>query len=395
MTAVLGIILAGGEGRRMGGPKDGVAVPGGTLLSRAWNAVAPVGPRVILQGGAAAPRGMETAPDLRPGEGPLAGLEAALLHAREAGAPGVAVLAVDLPRVTAPVVLELARRWRGLESPEMSAVVADTRRGLQPLAGIYGAGLAEELSRWLDGGSPRSARAWAESLGDSLVAVHEAELTEVAGHPEAFLNVNRPGHVERALDLAPPAPPVISIAGWKDAGKTSVSVALAGELRRRGYRVMAMKHGHGFQLDTPGTDSFRLARESCVERVLLAGPRDLALLGGWGEGGEEGVTGLASRYLNEADVVVVEGWKREPLPVVEVHHCTAEPRPPLWSPEAPDRDRVLARVLRDCPSSSGMPLHGPRELDASDPGLPGRLADLVESRVIPGVRWLRNGGGTG
>ncbi|HSG48512.1 MAG TPA: molybdopterin-guanine dinucleotide biosynthesis protein MobB, partial [Longimicrobiales bacterium] len=154
-----------------------------------------------------------------------------------------------------------------------------------------------------------------------------------------------------------------------------------------------MKHGHRFELDTPGTDSYRFSRESRAERVLLAGPQDMALLGGWDETGEEGVFRLAARYLHEADVVLVEGWKKEPLPVVEVYHCTPEPRPALWSPQAPDRDRVLARVLRDCPSSAGIPLHGPRELDASDPGLAIRLAELVEARVIPGVRWLRGKGG--
>lgn len=395
MTSLDGVILAGGEGRRMGGPKDGVPVPGGTLLSRAWNALAPVASRVILQGGAVAPPGMDVAPDLRPGEGPLAGLEAALLRARESGFPGVAVLPVDLPRVTAPVVLELARRWRETPFPETSVVVADTRRGLQPLAGVYGAGLAEELSRWLGAGSPRAARAWAASLGDRLLPVPEAELTAVAGHPEPFLNVNRPGHVERALDLAPTAPPMVSVTGWKDSGKTTVAVGLAGELRRRGYRVMAMKHGHRFELDTPGTDSYRLTRESMAERVLLAGPQDMAVLGGWGENGEEGVSALAARYLHEADVVVVEGWKREPLPVVEVFHCTPESRSPLWSPGSPDRDRVLARVLRDCPPPGETQLHGPPRLDASAPGLAARLADLVEVRVIPGVRWLRGGGGAG
>lgn len=395
MSGLLGVILAGGEGRRMGGPKEGVPVPGGTLLSQAWNALAPVSSRLILQGAAQAPPGLEASRDLRPGEGPLAGLESALARAGSDGAEGVALLAVDLPRVTAPVVLDLARRWRSLPDPSSSAVAVDTRRGPQPLVGIYGVGLAEALSRWLDAGGDRAARGWVDSLGERVVTVPEVELVEVAGHPEPFLNVNRPGHVERALDLPPPAPPLVSVTGWKDSGKTSVAVALVGELRRRGYRVMALKHGHQFRLDTPGTDSYRLTHESGAERVLLAGPENMALLGGWSGGGESGVFRLAARYLHEADVVVVEGWKREPLPAVEVYHCTSEVRPALWSPLAPDRDRILARVLRECPESRERPLHGPRELDAADPSLAARLADLVESRVIPGSRWFRNGGDDG
>lgn len=391
MRPPLGVVLAGGAGRRMGGPKEGVRVPGGTLLSRAWNAVAPTSPEVILQGAAAAPEGMTAQADGRGGQGPLAGMETALRTARAQGAPGAVVLALDLPRVTAPVMLELLRRWRSLENPGESAVVADTRRGLQPLAGVYGAGLAQGLTRWLDEGGDRAARSWVESLGARVRAVPETQLQAVAGHPEVFLNVNRPGHVERALDLPPPAPPLVSVAGWKDAGKTGVAVALAAELRARGYRVMALKHGHRFQLDTPGTDSWRLTHESEVERVLLAGPSDMALMGRWGPDGEPGAASLAARHLWEADVVVVEGWKGEPLPAVEVRHCLAGDRPPLWRPEGADRDRFLARVLRDCPDGDVIQAGAPPALDAGSANLAARLADGVERRVIPGVRWLRDG----
>lgn len=393
MTSLLGAILAGGEGRRMGGRKEGVTVPGGTLLSRSWNALAPAVGTLLLQGRDEAPEGLTPSPDLRGDRGPLAGVEGALRQAVARGSEGVVVLAVDLPRVTAPVVLELVRRWRALPDPGGSAVVADTRRGLQPLAGVYGAGLAGELTRWLDDAPDPAARAWVEALGSRVVRVQEAELETVAGHPEPFLNVNAPAQVERALELPSTAPPVISVVGWKDAGKTGVAVGLTAELRSRGLRVMALKHGHHFRLDTPGTDSWRLRHEGGAERILLAGPDEMALLGGWGREGEPGVTALAARHLAEAEVVVVEGWKREPLPAVEVVHCGAGDREPLWTPTAADRDRFLARVLRECPDGKGVEdAGGPRTLDAADPGLLPRLADVVEVRILPGTRWLQRVG---
>lgn len=392
MSRLLAVILAGGEGRRLGGPKEGVRVGGGTLLSRAWDALAPVTSRLILQGAATAPDGITAASDLRPGEGPLAGIEAALRTAAEEGVAGVVVRAVDLPRVSAPILLELVRRWRASPDPPRCAVVAEPRRGVQPLAAVYGVELGPALSRWMDETGERSARAWVESLEERAERVSETTLAAIAGHPEPFLNVNRPSHVDRALTLPPPGPPLVSVVGWKDSGKTSVAVGLVAALRERGHRVMALKHGHGFRLDTPGTDSYRLRHEAGADRVVLAGPDEMAILGGWGEVGELGVTRLAARYLWDADVVVVEGWKREPLPAIEVVDVGRDDREPLWSPASVDADRFLARVLRNGGSGSaraGRAAGAPAAFTAEDPALPARLAELVEERVIPGTLRVR------
>jgi molybdopterin-guanine dinucleotide biosynthesis protein MobB len=391
MSGLLGAILAGGQGRRMGGPKEGVAVPGGTLLSRTWNAVAPTASRVVLQGPSTAPAGLHASQDRRMGAGPLAGLETALLLARESGSAGAVVLAVDLPRVTAPILLDLVRRWRELPDPEGGAVVPRTRRGLQPLAGVYGAGLADTIGGWIEEGGGLAARDWVVGLGDRVRIVPAGELDPVGGHPEPFLNVNSPAHVERALDLPPTAPPLISVAGWKDVGKTSVAVGLVRELRARGYRVMALKHGHHFRLDTPGTDSHRLRHESGADRVLLAGPDEMALMGHWGDRGEPRVAQLAARYLSDADVVVVEGWKREPLPAIEISRGGVGGRDPLWKPGSSDGDRFIARVIRGDPEVEAVA--GPPVFDADDAELFPGLAQLVEERVIPGVRWSRVGEG--
>ena len=74
-------------------------------------------------------------------------------------------------------------------------------------------------------------------------------------------------------------PPVVSVIGFKDSGKTSVAVGLVAALERRGRLVMVVKHGHGFDIDTPGTDSWRLRNEGRACRVVLAGPDDLVVMG--------------------------------------------------------------------------------------------------------------------
>ena len=56
----------------------------------------------------------------------------------------------------------------------------------------------------------------------------------------------------------PELPPMIGIVGRKNSGKTTLLVAVAAELKRRGLRVASVKHGHhAFEIDHPGRDSWR------------------------------------------------------------------------------------------------------------------------------------------
>ena len=126
---------------------------------------------------------------------------------------------------------------------------------------------------------------------------------------------------------------------------------------------------------------------------MLAGPEEMAILGGWGGEGEPDVTSLAGRYLWDADVVVVEGWKRESLPAIEVADQAREGREPLWVPGAPDADRFLARIVRNGdgePAAVGLEPGAPPVFRAEDPELALRLARLVEERVIPGSLLARS-----
>ena len=369
----------------MGGPKEDLVQGARSLLSRAWNALAPLADPVVAQGAVGPVAGLEGRPDAEPDQGPLGGIATALRRAAEAGGEGVAVLAVDLPRVPASLFLALARRWRELEAPEDRAVVVEGNGGLQPLVGVYGTGLAAPLSRWLVEGGSRAVHAWIEDLGDRAVRVPLAEVAASVGHDDVLLNLNRPGDLGVAERLPRAAPPMVSVVGWKDAGKTTVAVALVGALRERGWRVMALKHGHGFDLDTPGTDSHRLSHEAGAERVLLAGPERMALLGTWGGEGELDAPALAARYLAEADVVVAEGWRTASLPAIEVvREAPAEPA--LWDDEAPDRDRFLARVVPDGAMSTSLAPGHPATFDRNDPELAGHLVRLVEARIVPGWR---------
>jgi molybdopterin-guanine dinucleotide biosynthesis protein MobB len=138
---------------------------------------------------------------------------------------------------------------------------------------------------------------------------------------------------------------IISIIGLKNAGKTTLTVALASELARRGHRVMSMKHAdHPAQVDQPGVDSWRHFNEGRAERVLLVTPEIRVL---FQRGPDEyDPIGLVREHLSGADIVLVEGFKRAPLPKIEVFRRAVGPRP-LYDPAAANADEWVAIVTDD------------------------------------------------
>ncbi len=139
---------------------------------------------------------------------------------------------------------------------------------------------------------------------------------------------------------------IISIIGRKNAGKTTLTVALASELGRRGLRVMTMKHGHHpADVDRQGTDSWRHFHEGRAERVLLATPGLRAIF----ERSEDEYDpiGLARRYFEGADIVLVEGFKQAELPKIEVHRTALEQPPLFRSAAADDAGQWVAIVTDD------------------------------------------------
>ncbi|MGH7585165.1 MAG: molybdopterin-guanine dinucleotide biosynthesis protein B [Gemmatimonadales bacterium] len=139
---------------------------------------------------------------------------------------------------------------------------------------------------------------------------------------------------------------IVSIIGRKDAGKTTLTVALAAEFVRRGRRVMTIKHAsHQIQPDREGSDSWRHFNEGRAERTLLVAP-DVRMLLEKASDDTDPVE-LARRYLGEADIVLVEGFKHASLPKIEVFRAAVADTP-LYDPDAGDADDWLA-LLTDGP----------------------------------------------
>lgn len=173
-------------------------------------------------------------------------------------------------------------------------------------------------------------------------------------------------------------PPIVCFLGKKKSGKTTVTVAVAAELARRGRRVMTVKHGHGFDLDRAGTDSWRHVHEGGSQRVVLAGPDEFAVLGSWPDGQPLGPRLIAERLLADADIVLVEGFKNEPLPCIEIYRRAAHVEP-VFPYGAPEWDRYIAMATDVEGLNAPFPV-----LDVDAPDLAARLADIIERETGPG-----------
>lgn len=138
---------------------------------------------------------------------------------------------------------------------------------------------------------------------------------------------------------------IISVVGRKNAGKTTLAVALASELVRRGHRVMTIKHGHHpADADRRGSDTWRHFHEGRAERVLIASP-DLRVLFERSPDEYDPIA-LTRRYMQGADIVLTEGYKASTLPKIEVFRRAAASQP-LYDAQAPNAGQWVAVITDD------------------------------------------------
>jgi molybdopterin-guanine dinucleotide biosynthesis protein A len=175
-----GLVLAGGESRRMGRDKTALEIGGQTLLQGAVARLRSVFPEVLVSVRRA--RADIDAPqviDEPPGAGPLAGLCAGLAASRQ---PWVFALAADMPFLSPETIRELAARRAGAQA------VAPLAGGVpQPLAAFYAAAALPALRALLAAPGRHSLRAALETL--DAVYVPESQLHPP---PRAFTDIDTP-----------------------------------------------------------------------------------------------------------------------------------------------------------------------------------------------------------
>ena len=141
---------------------------------------------------------------------------------------------------------------------------------------------------------------------------------------------------------------VIGLAGWSGAGKTTLLSRVIPYLRGRGLRISVIKHAHHeFDVDVPGKDSW-VHRQSGATEVLVSSTRRWALMHELRGADEPRLPELLAKMAS-VDLVVVEGFKREPLNKIEVHRA-ANGKPLLF----PD-DPGIAGIATDAAVETRLP----------------------------------------
>lgn len=115
--------------------------------------------------------------------------------------------------------------------------------------------------------------------------------------------------------------PVVGFCAHSGTGKTTLLVKLLQILKGRGLRVGVIKHAHhNFDTDRPGKDSYEIRRAG-ARRMLVSSSRRWALIHEHGEAEREAslqeLLGIIAH--GTLDLVLVEGFKREAFPKIELH----------------------------------------------------------------------------
>ncbi len=136
---------------------------------------------------------------------------------------------------------------------------------------------------------------------------------------------------------------IFGVTGWKNAGKTTLMEKLVAELVRRGLRVNTIKHGHhDLDVDHPGRDSYRHRAAGATEVAVIGGHRYAIM-----REQEEPTLAEVLARLAPADLVLIEGYKREPHRKIEVR-AGGEPMAP--------HDPTIIAIACDEPPTAGQSL---------------------------------------
>jgi molybdopterin-guanine dinucleotide biosynthesis protein B len=160
---------------------------------------------------------------------------------------------------------------------------------------------------------------------------------------------------------------VFGFAGWSGSGKTTLIEQLVPRFARAGLAVSLVKHAHhSFDVDQPGKDSYRHREAGCKEVMVSSEKRWVILHELRGE--PEPPLERQIERMSPCDLLLVEGYKRYPMPKLEVFR-EANGKPPLH-PDDPHIVGIAADVA--------LPTRLPRfALDDYD-----RIADFVLTHAL-------------
>jgi molybdopterin-guanine dinucleotide biosynthesis protein B len=137
--------------------------------------------------------------------------------------------------------------------------------------------------------------------------------------------------------------PMLGFAAFSGTGKTTLLTHIIPILKQQGLRIGLIKHSHhNFQIDQPGKDSFRL-REAGASPVMLVSTHRRAIITEITPEQEPRLDDQLQLFdQSELDLILVEGFKAEQFPKIELH------RPSLNKPLLYPSDPNIIAIASDC-----------------------------------------------
>ena len=161
---------------------------------------------------------------------------------------------------------------------------------------------------------------------------------------------------------------IIGLAGWSGSGKTTLLTRVIPRLVARGLKVSTLKHAHhAFDIDQPGKDSHTHRMAGATE-VLISSANRFALMHELRGAPELGLGALLAK-LSAVDLVLVEGFKREAHPKLEVYRASVGK--PLLHPDDPN----IVAIASDGPVTARVPVVSLDDVDA--------VADILVAKAQP------------
>lgn len=161
--------------------------------------------------------------------------------------------------------------------------------------------------------------------------------------------------------------PVLGFVAWSGTGKTTLLEQLIPLLTAHGLRIGLVKHTHHhFDIDQPGKDSYRL-RQAGASQVLVGSQGRWALMVEQPERQDETPLNELLEHMlqDQLDLILVEGFKHETFPRIELHR-TAFGKPLMYP-----SDQGIIAIAVDNPVTFTAPL------PVLDINQPEQMADFV------------------
>ncbi len=142
--------------------------------------------------------------------------------------------------------------------------------------------------------------------------------------------------------------PILSVVGRSNTGKTTFIERLIPILKAKGLRVATIKHHlHDFESDREGKDSYR-HKKAGAKIAMVVSPQKVAFTADTEK--ELTLAELVSTYVRDVDLVIVEGFKQEPTPKIEIYRYSEEVMP------LSREDHDVFAVLSDRPIDASVPV---------------------------------------